>query len=558
MTEKPRAFVVGIDGGSPRLIEAWAAEGKLPAFARIMRDGVFGPLESVPNMRSAAAWTTFATGTNPGKHGIYEFYEYAPDRETVRFLKGGDREGVTLWGLLSAAGRRVGVINVPMTYPAEEVNGFLIAGLDAPGRGSRGFAHPPGLMDDLEQRFGEYILEPGLTGHIAAGNTDAAVRALWEELDQKAKLSNHLAARERWDLFVTVFRSLDAVQHCFWKHMDPEHPFHDPEEGRRYGSVILEAYQRVDHYLGELLESMGDDTTLFVISDHGFGDRHPATSQLNRWLEAEGFLAYRPPGLLSRLLGGVYRAVVRGTPRGTKERLARYLPFLRNLVQYQLSFSRIDWRQTVAYGDALYPTLWINRRPEGPLGTDPTGEKSREVVEKLRERLAGCRDAVSGKPVVWKVFERSEIYQGPHTHKAPDLLVRWREDQRIHGLAGVREDRGEGARIPGEDPHVTSGDHRVHGILFARGPSIRRGARVEETRLVDIAPTVLHAMGEPVPRDMDGRVLTEVFEESFLRAHEVRLSDNGGGSLPQGPEGSYTGADEEVIAERLRGLGYLE
>jgi predicted AlkP superfamily phosphohydrolase/phosphomutase len=558
MAQKPRAFVIGIDGGSPQLIDAWAAEGKLPAFARLMREGVFGPLESVPNMRSAAAWTSFMTGRNPGRHGIYEFYEYTPDLQKVRFLKGGDRDGATLWGLLSAAGRKVGVINVPMTYPAERVNGFLIAGLDAPGRKSRGFAHPPELLAALEERFGEYILEPGLTGHIVAGNTDRAVEALWEELDQKAKISNHLAAEKEWDLFVTVFRSLDAVQHCFWKHMDPEHPFHDPEDAKRYGSVILQAYQRVDRYLGELLDQLDEDTSLFVISDHGFGAKHLATTQLNRWLEAEGFLTYRRQGLLAALLAAVYGAVVGRTFRRTKERLARFLPFLRNMVQYQLCFSRIDWKRTVAYSDTLYPTIWINRKPEGPLGGNASEERSREVIEKRRGRLADCRDAVTGDPVVWKVFEKSEIYHEAHADKAPDLLIRWREDLRIHGLAGVKEDgSGESTRVPGENPQVISGDHRVHGILFARGPSIRRGARVEEANLVDIAPSVLHAMREPVPRDMDGRVLREIFEESFFRDHEVQVSE-AGGDASSGQGEVYSDKDEEIIAERLRGLGYLE
>jgi predicted AlkP superfamily phosphohydrolase/phosphomutase len=554
---KPRAFVVGIDGGSPQLIDAWAAEGKLPAFARLMREGVFGPLESVPNMRSAAAWTSFMTGRNPGKHGVYEFYEYSPDLQRIRFLLGGDRDGATVWGLLSASGRKVGVINVPMTYPAEKVNGFLIAGLDAPGRKSRGFAHPPELLASLEERFGEYILEPGLTGHIVAGNTEAAVKALWEELDQKARISNYLSKEKEWDLFVTVFRSLDAVQHCFWKHMDPEHPFYDAEAAKKYGTVILEAYQRVDRYLGELLDQLDDDTSLFVVSDHGFGAKHPATSQLNRWLESEGFLAFRRQGRLVGLLAALYRTVVGRTFRGTKERLARYLPFLRNMVHYQLCFSQIDWEKTVAYTDTLYPTVWINRKPEGPLGGGGAKERYQEVVQKLRQRLAECRDSVTGEPVVWKVFEKSDIYNGPHADKAPDLLIRWREDLRIYGLAGVKDDPGEGTRIPGENPHVISGDHRVHGILFARGPSIRRAVRVADADLIDVAPTILHAMREPVPRDMDGRVLTELFEESFLRDHAVRISE-AGGDTTDGRGESYSDRDMEIIADRLRGLGYLE
>jgi predicted AlkP superfamily phosphohydrolase/phosphomutase len=558
MTPKPRAIVVGIDGGSPQLVEAWAKQGKLPGFARLMQEGVFGPLMSVPNMRSAAAWTSFMTGRNPGKHGIYEFYEYAADQQKIRFLKGGDRDGATLWGLLSAAGRKVGVINVPMTYPAERVNGFLIAGLDAPGRKSRGFVEPPELLAELEGRFGEYILEPGLTGHIVAGNTDAAVETLWAELDQKVKVSNHLAAEKPWDLFVTVFRSLDAVQHCFWKHMDPEHAFHDPEQAKKYGAVILQAYQRVDRYLSELLDRLDADTSLFVISDHGFGAKHLATTQLNRWLEAEGFLTYRRRGILVKLLGSVYRAVVGGTFRGTKEKLTRFLPFLRNMVQYQLCFAQIDWEKTAAYSDTLYPTIWINRRPEGPMGTQASQQRQQELIARLRQRLADCRDSKSNLPVVGQVFGKSEIYHGPHVDRAPDLLIRWREDVSIHGLAGLRQqDAGGDTRIPGEDPSVISGDHRVHGILFARGPAIRRGVRVQDANLVDIAPTVLYAMKEPVPRDMDGRVLRGLFEESFSRENEVRLSD-AGASGSGGQDGGYSDEDEQVIAERLKALGYLE
>jgi arylsulfatase A-like enzyme len=97
----------------------------------------------------------------------------------------------------------------------------------------------------------------------------------------------------------------------------------------------------------------------------------------------------------------------------------------------------------------------------------------------------------------------------------------------------------------------------VHGILFARGPAIRRGVRVQDANLVDIAPTVLYAMKEAVPRDMDGRVVQGIFEESFSRENEVRLSD-AGGFASGGQDGGYSNEDEQVIAERLKALGYLE
>lgn len=557
MSDKPRVFIVGVDGASPQLIERWVAEGELPGFARLMEEGVFGPLESVPNMRSAAAWTSFLTGRNPGKHGIYEFYEYAANLQKIRFLKGGDRDGASFWGVVGSRGRKVGVINVPMTYPAEEVNGFLLAGLDAPGSKSKGFAHPREILAELEEKFGEYVLEPGLTGHIVAGNTDRAVAALWEELDQKAEVSDYLAAEKEWDLFVTVFRSLDAVQHCFWKHMDPGHPYHDPETAERYGRVILDAYRKVDAYLLGLLDRLDDDTNLIIVSDHGFGPKQVATSQLNRWLEAEGFLAFRRPGLASRLLGSAYRKVVAGTFRSTKEFLARLFPFLRNIVQYQLSFSDIDWEKTVAYSDALYPTIWVNRKPEGPLGGEPSEERYQEVVARLREGLADCRDSLTGEPVVEAVFEKSEAYHGPHVRRAPDVLIRWREDVLINGLAGVEEvAEDDETTVPGEDPRVISGDHKLNGILFAWGPAVRSGLRVDDAQLIDIAPTVLYAMREAVPRDMDGRVLSHLFEESFTAGHDVEYSEEGDPGAGSS-DASYSDEEEQAIAERLKGLGYL-
>ena len=228
------------------------------------------------------------------------------------------------------------------------------------------------------------------------------------------------------------------------------------------------------------------------------------------------------------------------------------------MVQYQLCFAEIDWSKTTAYSDTLYPTIWINRGADGPLSGAVSEAQYAELVARLRERLADCRDSVTGVPVVGQVFEKSEIYHGPHVDRAPDLLIRWREDIAIHGLAGLkREEAGGDTRVPGEDPSVISGDHRVHGILFARGPFIRRGARVEDANLVDIAPTILYAMKEPVPRDMDGRVVQQLFEESFSRENEVRLTEAGGNGAG-GQDGGYSDQDEEVIARRLKALGYLE
>ena len=276
-----KVLVVGLDGASLDLIEPWTKEGLLPGFARLMREGAYGPLESVPNMRSAAAWSSFITGRNPGKHGIFEFYDFVPGTYDVKFINAGARDGRSFWKVASDAEKNVGIINVPMTYPAEEVNGFLLAGLDAPGTKSKGFAYPEGFLEEIERTSGEYIIEPGISGCIVDGKIEKAKKILLEEIDLKVKVSRHLMDAYPWDLFVTVFRSTDAAHHCFWKFIDPGHAQYCEEEAKQFGDVILTAYQGIDSFLQETLNSLGTEALVLLVSDHGCGPKHPASGQLN-------------------------------------------------------------------------------------------------------------------------------------------------------------------------------------------------------------------------------------------------------------------------------------
>lgn len=564
-----RVFVMGLDGASLKLIEPWVEQGHLPAFARIMREGAFGPLESVPNQRSAAAWTTFMTGKNPGKHGIYEFYEFVPGTYAIRFIYGGMRRGATLWRLAGEEGRKVGVINVPMTYPAEEVNGFLIAGLDAPGVESKGFCYPPHIYKRLVQAIGGYTIEPGLTGCIVGGDIDRAVQRLHEELDQKIAATRFLMHSEPWDLFVSVFRSTDAAHHCFWKYMDRRHPAYRPEEAERYGDVILSAYRKLDAFLGELMErELGRETLLLIMSDHGCGPKHPASNQLNQWLEAHGYLYYSTTsatdaGSTSRLLGALYKALIGKTPRKVKEHLWRWFPALRDRVQTRLCFAGIDWKRTRVFSDTLFPILRINVKGREPLGIVEPGKEYWSLVEELKEKISALKDRHTGMDIVERVFHRDEIYSGPYVDRAPDLLVRWREDIPIAGLA-VEGTAGSSAPIgtpliPGEDFRVISGDHNLNGVLMAWGDMVRAGARIEDATLADLAPTILYAMSLPVPDDMDGKELSDIFTPEFVARHpRSRQEASRIQNDAIGHEQGYSDEEEQTMRERLRGLGYVE
>ena len=147
-----RALVIILDGATLDLLEPWMAAGKLSLLARLFREGAGGVLQSTVPWATPTAFATFATGTNPGKHGVYDFGRLVGQDYTAFVpTNGADMRGRMLWRILSDVGLTVGVVNVPMTYPAEPVNGFVVAGIPYPGQSPR-VCHPAGLLDDLRRR----------------------------------------------------------------------------------------------------------------------------------------------------------------------------------------------------------------------------------------------------------------------------------------------------------------------------------------------------------------------------------------------------------------------
>jgi len=533
---KRRVCVIGIDGATFDLIKPWAAEGKLPNFKKMFEEGSYGDLRSVPSCRSAAAWTSFMTGTNPGKHGIYEFYEYVPRLNEVKFINASIRDGQSIWKRASDAGRTVAVVNVPMTYPAERVRGVLVGGIDTPGTESEGFTYPREFAQTLKQRYGEYIIEPGLTGFIVGGKVEQAAAKLDEETLQKADLSKALMSKLDWDFFMVVFRSVDAAQHCFWKYMDPTHPQFDAKEHEKFGDVILKTYQKIDNFLGETLEDLCDSSYVMLMSDHGFGRKHPASNQVNMWLRKKGFLKFKSDteggkgksGIslaFVRALGILYRIVIGATPRKFKEALARRFPTLRNKVTSRLVFSDVDWSATRAYSESVFPTVRINLKGREKNGIVEPGDAFENLVEKIRDELIeNCRDCVTGEKIVSQVLRKEEIYSGKYVYKAPDLLVKWREDCLINGilLDEKPSDSAEKSRrqaseyksfITGEDPDVISGDHHTNGIFMLSGPNVKRGHDIGCCDIVDLCPTICRLLDLAASSDFDGRPLHDCFEK---------------------------------------------
>ncbi len=583
---KQGVMVIGLDGATFDLMRPWLAQGKLPTMAQLIAEGAAGEMNSVPNMNSAAAWCSFATGLNPGKHGVYWLVEYMPNSYELRPTSARLRHGETIWARLSRQGRRVAVLNVPITWPAEPVNGILVAGWDCPSVYSRGFTHPPEFAQELLRACdGEFIIKAARESPNAT--IDEILGEIHAQTASHLKAARHVLSKGPWDLFVVVFTATDMVHHLLWKTIDPRHPDYDPREAARHGEGIYNVYKQLDDAIAELLAYVGDDTTVIVMSDHGAGICGGDVHSINQWLSREGFLVYHT-GTSQNGKQDVGRHVWREMRRNAmrliattiwkvrswrllsnshKQRIKAWMPWLRTIrmkAEMQAYTSQIDWSRTVAYGNNASDFIRINLK-----GREPEGSVSPEDYEAVRDqiiaRLYEWRDPTTGKPLVAKVWKREEIYHGPYVNRAADLEIRWTD---------VVPRRPENGSRPRQFFDQISGGHKPNGILIMRGPGIAPGSTIEGAELVDMAPTILYLLGEPVPTIMDGKVLVQAVRSDYLVEHPLIYTDqielayghDGNGAKPDQRE-ALTAAhesedvysEEETVAveERLRDLGYL-
>lgn len=571
-TRKPghRVFILGLDGATFDLVKPWVTEGHLPNFARLLEEGAHGDLKSVVHPLSAQAWTSLVTGKNQGKHRIFDWRERDFTGYGYRFLNAKSRVGKTLWDLASNAEKHCIVINVPMTYPPDELNGVMISGRDTPGMDSD-YTYPPTLKAELFRQLGDYVIVPDDWLHMRNGRPDEARRELFRELEIRFRTTTFLMKKYPWDLLMVVFCAPDGAAHFFWKYHDPEHPLHNPEQAKEYGDTLLRIYQHCDEQVGHLLERLENDTLLVIVSDHGQGSAGDRAIYLNVWLEEQGLLSVESVTGLSNLLQAPRRSLIsllavgkrvfdRTVSWHSQKKLTALFGDLRSGMESLYLFSNIDWSRTKAYSEEIRGNIWVNLRGRDPQGIVEPGEEYEEIRDFIIQRLSDLRDPETGDQIIEKVYRREELYSGPFIERLPDLVVQVNDTPLVWKSSRTSLVKKAVRRLPKEElaKFETTGGHRMNGILLLRGPGIKPGAVLKRACLFDIAPTVLYALGLPIPEDMDGRILREAFQPEWLAQRPIESMEMKVPEIDECPGYDYSEEEADKIEELLRGLGYIE
>jgi predicted AlkP superfamily phosphohydrolase/phosphomutase len=550
---KDRVLVIGLDGATFDLILPWVEQGLLPTIGQLLREGAWGKLFSTMRPESSVAWTSFMTGKNPGKHGVFGFSRYKPGSYTTALNNAARVKAATLWQILSHAGRTAVVLNLPMTYPPRPVRGAMVSGLMTPSLQSP-FTYPPELKEELLEAVSGYMIT---AGSFQDDRADFISRVS-DCAEKRKQAAFYLMERYDWDCFVVVFTGTDRVQHFLWADMDANHPMHDA--GRAIPTAIQAHYRQLDDILAELLGSIGPDVHVLVMSDHGFAG-YDKTLYMNGWLKEMGLIHFRTGQRYTAR--GLLRAIWRQLRSSrTLRALRKQVPLLQRAktpegIRRQNLADLVDWSKTRAFF-TNEGGIRINLLGREPQGIVAPGEEYEALLDDIIASFADIRDEQTGFPIVQSVHRSRDLYSGPFASLAPDLIV----ETVCQGDQPSARNYGLGIRFPAihrkkvGPAYPLTGTHTMDGILIARGAGIRQGMRLEGATIIDLAPTILHLMGLPVPEDMDGQVLQETFTEEYRIQHPVQFGPPAP-LEPWSPGEDYEGEELEELGERLRGLGYL-
>ncbi len=533
----PHVCIIGWDGADWRILRPLMAAGYLPHLRALVERARVGDLLSTLPPVTAPAWSTFLTGVNPGRHGLFTWLG-PMDKHLKRPLRNASHvRAPRLWDRLTRAGVRSLFLNVPMTYPPPpEFNGVLVAGMLTPGTHVP-FTSPRQVQEHLLRALPDYQVDVEMQHTEKDRTSPAGMRAHLAEI-RRATAQRVRAWDVVWeaygpfDVAMIVFEAPDRIQHPLYGYaanVPPPQPDPEWEERRTW---VWEAYRDLDAKTGEIL-SRCPDARIFFLSDHGFG---PLRWEFcaNEWLAQQGWLRFKSSA--HRL----YRPL--RPLAGWAKKILPASWINRGRASF-VGLKAIDWFHTLAYsGGPMEDGIWLNVR-----GREPLGIVAPEDYETVREMIIQALQETTlpdGRPLCRRVLRREEAYDGPWVPQAADIILDLNEGVRFtslrHPQGGIYRDV-----LPSGQ-----GTHRRQGVLAVAGADIVPGPFATQPRMSDLAPTILASVDIPLAEDdFDGRVLPEIVDQ-------YRVGERATHTHRQNV--AYSEEEARLIEEHLRSLGYID
>lgn len=541
---KPRVVLFGLDGATYTVLDDLVRRGVMPFLGRLYESRPRANLMSTVPPLTPPAWISLVTGRSPGHHGILNFLQYESDQsQYVRVVTSREVNCETIWSMVNRHGRRAGCLNFVAHNPAPKIDGYVVPGWVA-WRWVRNQSHPKDLIARLQGAISGFDVKE-LAMNFS--EEEKAVAGTFNE-EYEPWIDLHIRRERQWfnifrhqfihdptELTAIVFDGVDKLQHLCWEFLDPNLEPADPSpQFLKVRARCWDYFRQIDDFLAETVELAGREDHIFIASDHGFTGSHEIL-YINTWLAEQGWLTWNEE-----------------TPVRGDDSLE-----VRGERPYHLHAFNMEKTQAYARSASSNGIHIAVKGVRGEHGIEP-GDYERfraELIDRLRTQ---CVDSRTGEPLITKVWTKEEAFGGPSEMMAPDVTVETRDFGNFSVL------RSEVVLKPRQS---VMGFHHPEGIFMALGPGIGTGgAFLEPLEMVDVAPTMLYALGLPIPETLEGRVATEFFDPDYVNAHAIRKD-----AVHEAVAASVADADESAadaeemeqeddpqILMRLKALGYIE
>ncbi len=509
-----KILIIGLDGVGFDLTTQFMHDGVMPNLAKLCQEGAYAQMLSPAPLQSTSTWTSFITGKNPGKHGIFGFFTYKNNSYESKVSNSLERKSETLWHILNRYGKTVGILNLPSLFPPEKIDGYMICGMLAPSISCQ-FTYPRELKEKLLKRVIGYEIDIGM----AMSSKDAqevVLKKTYQITEKRAEAAKFLLREFPCDVNIVIFTETDHILHVFQKDMGTQ---------SKYKDVIRDYFHFLDSKIGQIINENGKDSPVIVISDHGM-KVFRKVFYVNNLLRRMGLFNEEEKSVRKPTYTFVYFCFqfiidLMVKMRLSPDTLKRFLPFwLFKRLNIILGEGKgHDWSKTKAFATSIGDGIIINLKGRQPNGIVPIAEYER-MKDAIIEEIKKIRDPDTNEGIVYSINKREEAFFGEFVNEAPDIILRVKEGystDRSTKIAGVLEK--ESFLEP------VHSDHTCEAMLIMHGENIKRGAIINKPAIFDITPTILGLSGIPIPSGLDGRVLSEAISEKRLESSSDVISE---------------------------------
>lgn len=482
-------------------------KGELPNLKYLASRGNYGGLLSTFPPITPPAWTSLMTGKNPGKHGIFDFFD--TKNFNMRIANSTWVRSDTIWDILSRHNKTTVAINIPLTYPPKKIQGMMVTGIMTPSHLSE-FTYPRCLKHQILKKGYIINIEREDLEKLYKENKQELIHKIFHVLEKRKKIAEYLMNLVNWDLFIVVFFYLDYIQHNFWGYMDPKHPLYYSEDAGLYRNVILDTYRKLDNIIGKLLQYVDKETSVLVVSDHGMKCAQKYF-HINDWLTQNGYLYLKNRNFIQRTFvkTGINQEVIYRLLKP----LVKHSDKVRNLgrkivASPEAKIFDIDFSKTQLFSASHSWTIRVNVKKREPQKLVENEDDYHSLIKKIEKKLYGIVDPETKSSAVKRIYKKHQIYSGPFLGNAPDLYVEMKDGYVMHP-------RFRGRVFEPWKPDYRSGEHDKRGIFIITSPKVKRLGKVRDHSLYDIVPTVLEMLNISIIMDFDGKPIKGTNKQNF-------------------------------------------